>query len=143
MQSNATRRVRLTSDRVSLLPRFGSVKRLDSLECWKVARRLAGAAYRLTLDSPLSRHYSLADQIRRAAPSIPANIAEGYSLATRPQFVRCLRIALGSATELRTQLELVQELELCPAQPTADALQECDRLIGLIIGLIRSLVARS
>ena len=104
MQSNATRRVRLTSDQVSLLPRFGSVKRLDSLECWKVARRLAGAAYRLTLDSPLSRHYSFADQIRRAAPSIPANIAEGYSLATRPQLVHCLRIALGSATELRTML---------------------------------------
>lgn len=119
------------------------MKRLDSLECWKVARQLAGAAYRLTLDSPLSRHYSLSDQIRRAAPSIPANIAEGYSLTTRPQFVRCLRIALGSATELRTHLELVQELELSPANPTADALAQCDRLIGLLIGLIRSLVRRA
>ena len=119
------------------------MKRLDSLECWKVGRRLAGAAYRLTLDPPLSHHYSLADQIRRAGPSIPANIAEGYSLATRPQFVRCLRIALGSAAELRTHLELVQDLALSPAKPTADALQECDRLIGLIMGLIRSLGNRS
>src|SRR2546422_7737778 len=62
-------------------------------------------SYRLTLEPPLSRHYSLSDQIRRAAPSIPANIAEGYGLATRPQFVRCLRIALGSANELRTRSE--------------------------------------
>ena len=54
------------------------MKRLESLEAWSVARRLAGDAYRLTLEPPLSRHYSLSDQIRRAAPSIPANIAEGY-----------------------------------------------------------------
>jgi four helix bundle protein len=104
---------------------------------------LAGAGYRLTLEPPLNRHFALADQIRRAAPSIPANIAEGYGLTTKPQFVRCLRIALGSATELRTHLELVKELELSPAKPTAEALQLCDRLIGLIIGLIRSLVGRS
>ena len=60
-----------------------------------------------------------------------------------PQFVRCLRIALGSAMELRTHLELVQELELsAQPEPVAEALQRCERLIGLIIGLIRSLVAR-
>ena len=115
---------------------------MESLEAWKVARRLSGTAYRLTLEPPLSRHFALADQIRRAAPSIPANIAEGYGLATKPQFVRCLRIAPGSATELRTHLELVQELELSSAQPTEDALGQCDRAIGLIVGLIRSLVGR-
>jgi len=122
---------------------LANVRRLESLEAWKVARQLAGAAYRLTLHPPLSRHFALADQIRRAAPSIPANIAEGYSLATRPQFVRCLRIALGSATELRTHLELVQELELSPEKPTAETLKRCDRVIGLIIGVIRSLVGRA
>ena len=119
------------------------VKRLESLEAWSVARRLAGDAYRLTLEPPLSRHYSLSDQIRRAAPSIPANIAEGYGLATRPQFVRCLRIALGSANELRTYLELIQQLELSPVQRTGEALELCDRLIGLIIGLVRTLVGKS
>jgi four helix bundle protein len=124
-------------------PNLPVMKRLDSLECWKAARRLALTAYRLTLEPPLNRHFSLADQIRMAAPSIPANIAEGYSLTTRPQFVRCLRIALGSATELRTHLELVQELELSPANATADALAQCDRLIGLIVGLIQSLIGRT
>ena len=122
---------------------MANVRRLESLEAWKVARQLAGAAYRLTLHPPLSRHFALADQIRRAAPSIPVNIAEGYSLATKPQFVRCLRIALGSATELRTHLELVQELELSPEKPTAETLKRCDRVIGLIIGVIRSLVGRA
>ncbi len=117
------------------------MRRLESLEAWKVARDVAGGAYRLTMEPPLSKHYSLADQIRRAAPSVAANIAEGYGLATKPQFVRCLRIALGSATELRTFLELTQQLELSAAKPTAEVREKCDRLIGLIIGLIRSLAS--
>ena len=118
------------------------MRRLESLEAWRAARQLAVIAYRLTLEPPLSRHFPLADQIRRAAPSVPANVAEGYGLATKPQFVRCLRIALGSAMELRTHLEIVQDLELSPAEGVADALQRCERLIGLIIGLIRSLITR-
>jgi len=121
---------------------FLEVKRLESLEAWKLACQLARAAYRLTLEPPLSRHFSLADQVRRAAPSIPANIAEGYGLTTKPQFVRCLRIALGSALELRTHLELIQQLDLSPAEPTSEALGSCERLIGIIIGLIRSLTGR-
>jgi four helix bundle protein len=119
------------------------MRRLESLDAWKAARQLAAMAYRLTLEAPLSRHFALSDQIRRAAPSVAANVAEGYGLATKPQFVRCLRIALGSAMELRTHLELVQELRLSTEpEPVAEALQRCERLIGLIIGLIRSLVAR-
>ncbi len=118
------------------------MRRLESLEAWRAARQLAVIAYRFTLEPPLSRHFSLADQIRRAAPSVPANVAEGYGLATKPQFVRCLRIALGSAMELRTHLEIVQDLELSPGKAVADALQRCERLIGLIIGLIRSLLPR-
>ncbi|PYP55774.1 MAG: hypothetical protein DMD44_14320 [Gemmatimonadetes bacterium] len=67
----------------------------------------------------------------------------GLWLGHQPQFVRCLRIALGSAMELRTHLELVQELGLsAEPKPVVEALQRCERLIGLIIGLIRSLVAR-
>jgi len=119
------------------------MRRLESLEAWRAARQLAVLAYRLTLEPPLSRHFSLVDQIRRAAPSVPANVAEGYGLATKPQFVRCLRIALGSAMELRTHLEIVQALELfAKPEPVSEALQRCERLIGLLIGLIRSLLAR-
>src|SRR5256885_15262918 len=118
------------------------MRRLESLEAWNVAGQLGGAAYRLTLEPPLSRHFALVDQIRRAAPSIPANIAEGYGLATKPQFIRCLRIALGSAMELRTYLDLIQQLDLSPAMRTGEVLEQSDRLIGLIIGLIRSLVGR-
>src|SRR5881296_2715694 len=50
------------------------VKQLNSLEAWTSAQELARAAYRLTLDRPLSRHFGLVDQIRRAAISVPANM---------------------------------------------------------------------
>jgi len=68
--------------------------KLSSLEAWTRGRELSRVAYRLTLHGQLARHFGLADQIRRAAASVPANIAEGYALATTPQFIRCLRIAL-------------------------------------------------
>jgi len=143
LRSGESTRGGLVQERAGLLNTLLPVKRLESLEAWKVARQVAGMAYRLTLEPPLNRHYSLTDQVRRAAPSIPANIAEGYGLATKPQFIRCLRIALGSAMELRTYLDLIQQLELSPAMKTGELLEQSDRLIGLLIGLIRSLVGRA
>jgi len=114
----------MASGRAILVPsvgtaafKFSPVKRLASLKAWTCGKTVARSAYKLTLDDPLRRHFGLADQIRRAAAAIPANIAEGYALATTPQFVRCLRIALGSATELLTHLELVQDLSLAAVQP--------------------------
>lgn len=115
------------------------MKKLDSLEAWSNGKAVARAAYRLTLQTPLSRHYGLADQIRRAAASIPANIAEGYALGTTPQFIRFLRIALGSATELSTHLELARDMELAA---TEEALALCNREVGLLIGLVFSLRRR-
>src|SRR5438132_857986 len=91
---------------------LGPMRQLEQLDAWRVAQELAETAYRLTMTSPLDRHFGLMDQIRRAAASIPANMAEGYALSTTEQFIRCLRISLGSAAELRTHLDLVRRLEL-------------------------------
>ena len=119
------------------------MQKLKSLEAWNQGRTLARLAYELTLEPPLSRHFRLADQIRGSAPAIPANIAEGYALSTTPQFIRCLRIALGSAMELSTQLELVELFHLAPADRAADAVKLCNRVIALLIGLIRRLAAKT
>ncbi|MGH7644047.1 MAG: four helix bundle protein [Gemmatimonadales bacterium] len=118
------------------------MQKLKSLEAWNQGRILARLAYELTLEPPLSRHFRLADQIRGSAPAIPAHIAEGYALATTPQFIRCLRIALGSAMELSTQLELVEQFHLAPADRAGDAVKLCNRVIALLIGLIRRLAAK-
>jgi four helix bundle protein len=88
---------------------------------------------------PLSRHFGIADQIRRAAVSIPANIAEGYALGTTRQLMRCLRIAHGSAAELLCHLRIARDLGLGAAGETEAALTLCDRVIALLIGTLRGL----
>src|SRR5437867_6952024 len=69
------------------------------------------------------RRNCLVDQIRRAAISIPANIAEGYALGSTAQFLRCLKISLGSATELFTHLSLLHALSILPDPEVAQCLE--------------------
>ncbi|HET9383784.1 MAG TPA: four helix bundle protein [Gemmatimonadales bacterium] len=118
------------------------MQKLASLDAWTRSRELSRTAYKLTLEGTLSRHFGLADQIRRAAAAVPANIAEGYALATTPQFIRCLRIALGSATELCTHLELAFEMGLIRDEEAKRTLALCNRVIALLIGLLRRLGSR-
>jgi len=118
------------------------VRKLDTLDAWRCAQDTARSAYLLTMQLPLSKHFALSDQIRRAAISVPANIAEGYALGTTPQFVRCLRIVLGSATELHSHLTLLRALKLAPEEDVAECLHLSDRVIAMVIGLLRKLTRR-
>jgi len=119
--------------------RFGGVSKLERLDAWRVAQDLAYAAYLLTLSPQLSKHFALIDQIRRAALSVPANIAEGYALGTTPQFLRGLKIALGSNTELYSHLAVLARLELVPTNDVHAVIDLCNRVIAMTIGLIRKL----
>jgi four helix bundle protein len=121
---------------------LGYMRKLDRLIAWRVAQDLAYTAYMLTLDHRIAKHFALIDQIRRAALSIPANIAEGYSLGTTPQFLKGLKIALGSNTELYSHLTILEKLDIVPRQDVRKALEPCSRSIALIIGLVRTLSAR-
>lgn len=76
---------------------------------------------------------SLADQIRRAAVSVPANIAEGHGRRSVGDFLRCLRIAHGSLSELETHLLLVQRLQWLPAAEV-DALLDFAGQAGRVLG---------
>lgn len=123
--------------------RYGcGMEKFKSLDVWKVAYSMALAAYRATQRGPLSRHFGLADQIRRAAVAIPANLAEGYGLSTRLQLIRCTRIALGSAHELGVHLQLATDLELLNPDQSSTLQPLCQRTTQLLIGLLRGLKAR-
>jgi len=80
------------------------------LHVWQKSIILTKDVYLLTNKLPKSELYVLTSQMRRAAISIPSNIAEGQGKKSRNEFVRFLNISLGSATELETQLILVQEI---------------------------------
>ena len=123
--------------------RFADVRKLERLDTWRAAQELAYQAYLLTLSPQLSRHFALTDQIRRAALSVPANIAEGYSLGTIPQFLRGLKIALGSNTELYSHLTVLARLDLLATGDVRTVIDLCNRVIAMIIGLIRKLSLRA
>ncbi len=116
---------------------------LQSLEAWNTAREVSRCTYRLTLAPQMRRHYGLTDQIRRAAVSIPANIAEGYALGTTPQLIRTLRISLGSAAELHTHLELLSSIALVEGAEVERLMRDTSRLIGLLVGLLKKLGAKT
>lgn len=77
---------------------------------WQRAKELAVLVYRLTESGQIARDYGLKDQMRRAAISVPSNIAEGDERDTNKDAVRFLYIAKGSLAELRTQLEIGHEI---------------------------------
>jgi four helix bundle protein len=115
------------------------MKQLESLDAYRTAQELATKAYGLTLTPTLRTHFALIDQIRRAAISVPANIAEGYALATTPQFIRCLRISLGSAAELRSHLDITKRLGLADSRDVDSTIALTMRVIAILVGLLKKL----
>jgi four helix bundle protein len=79
------------------------------LEAWKRAMRLAREVYRVSSGFPKEEQFGLLPQLRRAAVSVPSNIAEGAARNSDKELVRFLYIAMGSIAELETQLLLAKE----------------------------------
>ena len=107
----------------------------EDLEVWKRACRLAVEVVRAFSKS---KEYIFKDQMIRAAVSIPSNIAEGYERDSRLDVIRFLRIAKGSAAELRTQCYLALKLELLAQKICQTLIQECREISAMLQGLIRA-----
>ncbi len=86
------------------------MKDYKELEVWKKGISLVLNIYETTKNFPKDERFALTDQIKRAAVSIPSNIAEGASRNTTKEFVQFLYIALGSASELETQIIIAEKL---------------------------------
>ena len=80
------------------------ITRFEEIESWKVAREVSTSIYRLTRGRQFDEDVDLRRQMRKAATSIMANIAEGFDAGTTPEFRRYLRIARKSANELQSHL---------------------------------------
>ena len=83
----------------------------QDLIVWRKSLDLCKLVYELALRFPSSEQYGLVSQMRRAVVSIPSNLAEGYSRASRKEFKQFVSIALGSSSELETQLFLARDLK--------------------------------
>ena len=119
-----------------------AIESYKDLDVWQVAMTLAQESYLLTARFPKDETYGMAAQIRRAAVSIPANIAEGYGRDQTGSFLQFLRIAQGSARELETHLILAERIQLVGQQSVAPLQELCERVSKMLRSLIRSLEAR-
>jgi four helix bundle protein len=110
------------------------------MRLWSKAMDMTEAIYRLTCALPTDERFGLTAQMRRAAVSIPSNIAEGAARGTTTEFIRFVMIARGSLSELETQLNLVERLKL--AAVPESFYEEVRILRQMLIALTRSLGRR-
>lgn len=114
---------------------MGEIRSYRDLEVW----RLGKDCYLLTRPFPKAEMFGMTSQIRRAAASIPANIAEGYGRDSRGDYVHFLRIAQGSLKALETHLLLAADVELTTTLAIDAILSLCDQIGRMLRALIRSL----
>jgi len=90
---------------------MAKVERFEDLRIWQASREIVNTVYRITAVGAFSRDFALRDQIRRAAVSVPSNIAEGFSRHSNKEFIQYLFIAKGSAAEVQSQLYVALDQE--------------------------------
>jgi four helix bundle protein len=106
------------------------------LNVWKKSMNLVVLTYKITSQFPKEELFGLASQMRRAAVSIPSNIAEGHGRNSEKDLVRFLYFALGSASELETQILISQNLGFI----TDDAFSQISELNTEVIKMMGSLI---
>jgi len=120
-----------------------NVRSYRELEVWKLGMRLAHYVCLLSKAFPVEERFGLVVQMRRAAVSVPANIAEGHARESTREFLRYLLIARGSLAEVETYVQLAEDLGYCAATSAQEILGLCDREGRMLRGLQKALKARA
>ncbi|MBW8887713.1 MAG: four helix bundle protein [Fibrobacteres bacterium] len=118
------------------MPKLNSYR---DLTAWRRGVDLARAAYLVARSLPIEERFELSSQIRRAAVSIPANIAEGYARQYRKEYLQFLAIACGSLAELQTLLILAVKLDLVSRDQIKTAYKEAEEVGKILFSLKKSL----
>lgn len=117
-----------------------TVKHYQELIAWQKAMDLVEEVYKVSRNSPREETYGITSQIRRAAVSIPSNIAEGQGRRTTADFLRHLSIAYGSLLELETQLMIAVRLNYLAPEKCKEILKVAGEVGRILNGLMSSLV---
>src|SRR5688572_13423223 len=117
------------------------VKSFRDLEVWQKGMDLADAVYLATAEFPRDEVFGLRSQIRRAAVSIPSNIAEGRAIGGG-RFLHHIRIALGSEAELQTQIELAARRAYITPERARGLLDDATEVRRMLHGMLNALEAR-
>jgi four helix bundle protein len=119
------------------------VKHYKDLLVWQKGMTLVKSIYALTAMFPREERYGLTSQLRRAAVSVPSNIAEGQARQSTKEFLQFISHAESSLAELETQLLLSVDLAFVQKNEISAALQEIDELQKVLSGLRRKLASLS
>jgi len=110
---------------------------------WQKAMDLVTSIYQITASFPNEERFGLTSQIRRAAVSIPSNIAEGHGRKSSGAFINHISIALGSLMELETQIQIAARLSFITVETATTVLVQTDEIGKMLSGLKKSISAET
>jgi len=114
-----------------------ALKSYKDLVVWQKSYRLVLEIYNITKLFPKDELYALTQQMRRAAVSIPSNIAEGYARGHRPEYIQFLSIAFGSTAELETLLLIGKDLDYL----VKEDFEKCRFLLEEVMKMLSKLIS--
>ena len=117
------------------------IERFEDIEAWQLARELARKVYELTKKPKFTRDFGLKGQIQNAAGSSMHNIAEGFDSETNREFIRFLRYAKRSCTEVQSELYVALDQQYIRDDEFQDVYDQAERTRAAIRGFITYLVA--
>lgn len=117
----------------------GQVKSYRDLKYWQLSMGLVTDIYKMTEKFPPKEMYGLVSQIRRAAVSIPSNIAEGYRRGARKEYRLFLTYSFGSGAELETQLEIGLNLKYITSADYQAAIEKLEQIMKMLNATIGKL----
>lgn len=118
------------------------VNTFKDLIVWQKSMELVTKIYECTTSFPKEEMYGLTTQVRRAAVSVPSNIAEGSSRSSTKEFIRFLNIANGSLMELETQIMIAETLNMLTTDKGGELVKRAEEISRMIKALKKSLLAR-
>jgi four helix bundle protein len=121
---------------------MSEIKTFRDLHAWQVGMDTMVLTYEITGEFPRDERFGLVSQMRRASVSIPSNVAEGHAVRAPKWTLRHIVIAIGSATELETQLEAAIRLKFISPDRAKKLAESIDRLEKLLYGMRRERESR-
>jgi len=118
------------------------IRSYRDLKVWQKSMDLTVRTYEVTRRFPSEEKYGLVSQMRRAAASVPANIAEGQAKRSTKEYIQMLGIARGSLAELETFVTLSERLGLIRSETSESLLEDCAEINRMMNGLMRALSSK-
>lgn len=115
------------------------IKNFRDLEIWKLGKKIVERVYVICKSFPEDEKFGLVSQMKRAAVSIPSNIAEGFNRFHNREYRQFLFTALGSCAELETQIEISCDLRFCKKEDNNQLLEMLDHESKMLRSLINKL----